>query len=305
MLKVGEVRPGVYKGKAKQESNGHGQNSDIVPNGYVGYPAASERREAEGLHSWWYDALELAHSMRGLKWKYGQGVYIPSPDRPQERGPFLWATLRSFVRNFITLDVLESLVKLFPGVGNPTGGSIFYPFLPLPQRLLVATTIHILTGSAILSGFGMVYDLITLIAVSLLHSSPSSWPPVMDNPWVSCSMHEFWSKRWHQSLRQTFLIFGGYPGKWIGGNLGMLFGAFVASGLFHECAMYSMGRGYDHSATTFFAVQAPILLAERLYRKVTGKPMGGWLGRALVYFNLFIVAQPMGESPSFSPFYKC
>ena len=174
---------------------------------------------------------------------------------------------------------------------------MFYSQLPIPLRYTVSTTIHILTGSALLAGFGMVYDLITLIAVILFDSSPRSWPPVMDNPWISESMHEFWAKRWHQLLRQTFLVFGGYPGKWIAGSWGMVFGTFLASGLFHECAMYAMNRGYDHSATMFFAAQGPVLVFERLWKRATGKRVRGWIGRAWVYFIMFIAAQPMGKRP--------
>ncbi|KAG2009919.1 hypothetical protein CC2G_012790 [Coprinopsis cinerea AmutBmut pab1-1] len=284
MLKVGEIRPGVTKGKAK-----HVPNGSAIPNGYY-----SHSDEVEERHNYWlYDAFELAHTLRGLQWKFGQGMHIPPFERPLERKAFLRATFISFVKNFLLLDLLESLVKLFPGVGSPTGGSIWYSDLKPPLRFAVATIIHLLTGGAILSGFGMVYDLITLIAVAFCGSSPRSWPPVMDNPWIAESMHEFWAKRWHQLLRQTFLVFGGYPGKWIAGPMGMVFGTFLASGLFHECAMYNMGRGYDHSATLFFGAQGPVLVLERLWRKVTGKRVGGWPGRLWVYFIMFIAAQPM------------
>lgn len=292
MLKVGEARPGVAKGKGKHAANGSTyRNSFDHHNG-----VAVENHGHPYIATWLYDAFELAHTLRGLQWKFGQGVHIPPFDRPLERGAFLHATFLSFIKNYILLDVLESLIKLFPKVGSPMGGSIFYAQLsPLP-RYAVSTTIHLLSGSAILSGFGMVYDLITLIAVGLFNSSPRSWPPVMDNPWTAQSMHEFWAKRWHQLLRQTFLVFGGYPGKWIAGQIGMLFGTFLASGLFHECAMYSMGRGYDHSATLFFAAQGPILVLERVWRRVTGRKVGGWLGRLEVYFIMFIAAQPMCTS---------
>lgn len=294
MLKIGEIRPGVVKGKGRGTQNGY-TNGSAHGNGHTS--ANGLEMQDEGLHAWWYDAFELAHTMRGLKWKFGQGVHIPPPDRPQDRGGFIRATLLSFIRNFLLLDFLESLVKLFPGVGSPVGGSMFYSQLSIPLRYIVSTTIHILTGSALLAGFGMVYDLITLVAVVFFNSSLRSWPPVMDNPWISESMHEFWAKRWHQLLRQTFLVFGGYPGRLIAGSWGMVFGTFLASGLFHECAMYAMNRGYDHSATMFFAAQGPVLVFERLWRRATGKRVGGWIGRSWVYFIMFIAAQPMGKCP--------
>ncbi|KAG6890605.1 hypothetical protein C0995_006581 [Termitomyces sp. Mi166 len=202
-----------------------------VSNGHAG---SSAQHHLSFIPPAIYDAVELMHTLRGLQWKFGQ-------------------------------DFLESVIKLFPGVGSPFGGGIFYPSLSPFWRYSVSTLIHVLTGSTLLTGFGMVYDLITLIAVGCLDSSPTSWPPVIDNPWGADSMHELWSKRWHQLLRQTFLVLGGYPGKWLAGDLGLLLGTFIASGLFHECAMYSMGRGYNHAAPIFFAMQGPILLLERLW----------------------------------------
>jgi len=277
MLKVGESRPGVIKGK--ESINAHAR-----PASPPGHPF---------IAPWLYDAVELIHTMRGLKWKFGQGMHIPKETKPQDRVPFLRATFVSFVQNFLLLDLLDSTIKLFPGVGSPVGGSMFYANLQPIWRYTVSTFIHIMTGTSILVGFGMVYDLVTLLAVLSLNSSPTSWPPVLDHPWTADSMHVFWSKRWHQLLRQTFVVLGGYPGKWIAGDLGMLFGIFIASGLFHECAMYSMGRGFDHTVAIFFTLQGPILILERMWARLTSRRVGGLTGRLWVYSILFIGAQPM------------
>ncbi|KAJ6585085.1 hypothetical protein B0H19DRAFT_409896 [Mycena capillaripes] len=243
--------------------------------------------------AWLYDSFELIHTTRGLRWKFAQGTYIPAHTRPLERRAFLRATLDSFIQNFLLLDLLESCIKLFPGVGVPAGGSMFYHELPLIPRYIVSTTIHMLTGSSLLAGFGMVYDLITLVAVGLLDSAPTSWPPVLDHPWRADSLHTLWARSWHQLLRNTFLVFGGYPGRWLAGDVGMLLGTFLASGLFHECSVYTLGRGFDHSVTLFFAAQGPLLIGERLWRKVLGKRVGGRFGRIWVYFVMFIGSQPM------------
>lgn len=281
MLKVGETSPGVIEGQGKGKE---------VPNG------STRRYKLSFVPRAIYDTIELIHTLRGLQWKFGQGIYVPKPNRPQERSSFLYATLISFIWNFLFLDFLESMIKLFPGVGSPLGGSMFYPALSPSWRYTVSTAIHILTGSSILTGFRMVYDLVTLIAVGCLDGSPASWPPVVDNPWNADSMHRLWSKHWHQLLRQTFVVLGGYPGKWLAGDIGLLFGTFTASGLFHECAMYSMGGGYDHAVPIFFSMQAPILLLERLWRKLTGRHVGGWPGRLWVYSIVFFSAQPMSQS---------
>ncbi|KAJ7043077.1 hypothetical protein C8F04DRAFT_29225 [Mycena alexandri] len=294
MLKVGERQPGQMKGKeavkgeaaAAQLTNG---------NGHAASPEPTEP-PARLIPTWLYDAFELIHTMRGVRWKFTQGTYVPAPTRPLARPAFLRATLRSFVTNFLLLDLLESLVKLFPGVGTPTGGSIFYAGLPPVPRYVVSTLIHMLTGSALLAGFGMVYDLITLLAVVVFDSAPAGWPPITDAPWHAESMHQLWAHSWHQLLRNTFLVFGGYPGRWIAGDVGMLLGTFVASGLYHEFSIYTMGRGLDHTVTLFFAAQGPILIGERLWRRITGRRVGGRIGRMWVYFVMFIAAQPMIDS---------
>jgi hypothetical protein len=241
------------------------------------------------------DGLELVFAFRGIGWDFGRGMYVPAPTRPQERDAYLRATLRSFILNFIALDFIDSCLKLVPGVGSVDGGSIYLSHLPPLQRYAVAMSIHFSTGCALLTGFWMVYDLCTLVAVGALHHSPSSWPPVMDNPWVSTSLHEFWARRWHQLLRQTFLVFGGRPGRALAGNVGLVLGAFTASGLFHELSMYAMGRGGDARVPLFFFMQGCSLIGERVWRRITGRRVGGLWGAAWVYFDIVVLGQPLCE----------
>ncbi|KAH9065491.1 hypothetical protein EDB87DRAFT_1077743 [Lactarius vividus] len=258
-----------------------------------GDASVKERQCSTLLPLWLQDALELMFSMRGLGWDFGKGVYTPPATRPQERLPFLRATVNSFLVNFLILDIVEATIKLIPGVGDPFGGSIFFADLPFPTRYLVSTTIHTLTGIAFVAGFGMVYDLITLFSVVFLSHSPSSWPPVMDNPWAAQSLHEFWAKRWHQLLRQTFLVFGGIPGRKIGGNVGLVLGTFLASGFFHECTILAMGHEWDSRVPLFFLMQGGSVIGERIWRKITGRRVGGLLGRLWVYFDIIILGQPL------------
>ncbi|KDQ25604.1 hypothetical protein PLEOSDRAFT_1090098 [Pleurotus ostreatus PC15] len=288
MLKRDEILPGQLR-KAHSDHDINGSATSVEP----------DLRIDASLIT---DAIDVAHTMRGLSYQYSAGVRVPPHTRPLERRAFLGATLRSFITNFLVLDLLETFLKFFPNVGSPSGGSMFYPTLPLVTRYTVSTVIHVLTGTCLLAGFGMVYDLITLLAVGVVGGSPLRWPPVMENPWISQSMHEFWGLRWHQLLRQTFLAFGGYPLQYVFKRLhlpsdfGMVFGVFLASALFHECSIYSMGKGFDPAPVIFFLTQVLVLAAERIWRHVTGRRVGGWPGTLWVYAILFFGAQPMIDS---------
>jgi hypothetical protein len=247
------------------------------------------------------DTLDLIFSMRGIGWEFGRGVFIPKETKPLARSPFLRATLRSFASNYILLDFLNFLVKLFPGVGSFSGGSIFYASLPWPQRYAVSTTIHFLTGCSIYTGFAFVYDLITLFGVYILHNPPASWPPVFFRPFTADSLHSFWSKRWHQTLRHVFLVYGGYPIRRLfsllslPSDLAVVLGVFTVSGLYHECGMYTMGHGLQWRVPVFFALQAPLLVLERLFRRVTGRTVSGMWGVVWVYFCIVVLGQPLSE----------
>ncbi|KAF8627404.1 hypothetical protein AX17_006219 [Amanita inopinata Kibby_2008] len=296
MLKHCESQlPGNTKGKPSQNlSNGDCRHAN-------GPHLNDNTHRHPVLPSCVADAFDLAHTLRGLSYKFSYGTYIPLHTRPvSPPSAFLLATLRSFAINYLALDLIESLIKLLPnGIGTTEGGSIFLPptFAATPYaRFAASTSIHLLTGSALISGFGMVYDLITLIAVGIFKSPSYAWPPMMENPWGADSMHAFWARRWHQFLRRTLIVLGGIPGYWIAGELGMLFGAFIASGLFHECSMYAMDRGLDWGGFVFFAIQGPVLLIERLWRLVTGRRVCGWPGRLWVYTVIFVCGQTLTDS---------
>lgn len=287
MLKVGEEEPGVPIKDACHA------NGDAPPKGPRPSPPSIRKSR---LPDCLYDALELVFTWRGIGWKFGASLYVPKEHRPLERSAFLSATMVSLLENFLIFDACESFIKLVPGVGSPQGGTIFRPELPFLQRYVLSTAIHVATGSCILSGFQLYYDLLTLTGVGLLSHEPSSWPPVMDNPWQSDSLHIFWSKRWHQLLRQTFFVYGGFVGRFLAGNLGILFGTFFGSGLYHEAAAYALGQGFDYRVIYFFVLQAPLLLSERLWARITGHRIGGIYGRLWVYFCIIILGQPLVDS---------
>ncbi|KAF8909136.1 hypothetical protein CPB85DRAFT_1376266 [Mucidula mucida] len=272
----------------------------LMPEGALRVGETSLDERSSGLNPpcqpWLSALVEMALTARGFKFKYGQDIPLPKQAYRQDRDSFLKATGKMIVQSFFMLDLMDTLLKLCPGVAAPEGGTMFYADLPAGQRYGISTIIHIATGFLFLSGFKLGYQFFALIAVGVFRNSPADWPPVIDQPWISESMHELWAKRWHQLLRDSFYIYGGYIGGKIAGRGGLVLGMFLASGLFHELAMYSMRGGFYYEPVIFFAGQAIILWFERLWRTSTGRRVGGWTGRVWVYFVMVVLGQPMVDS---------
>jgi hypothetical protein len=88
-------------------------------------------------------------------------------------------------------------------------------------------------------------------------------------------------------------VFGGIPGPGkIAGDVGLVLGTFLASGLFHECTILAMGRERDSRVPLFFLVQGGSVIGERIWKKATGRRVDGLLGRLWVYFDIIIIGQP-------------
>jgi len=78
-------------------------------------------------------------------------------------------------------------------------------------------------------------------------------------------------------------VFGGIPGRKIAGDVGLVLGTFLASGLFHECTILAKGREWDSRVPLFFLVQGGSVIGERIWKKATGRRVDGLLGRLWVY----------------------
>lgn len=309
VLKEGELYPGVLSKKSHQANgngsttstaNGNGSTPHIGNGNGVAHVTTNgsvivKPSKSSFLPKWCLDVLDVCFSMRGYGWKFGHGVHRPKDPRPMERGAFLRATFYALIKAGLFVDLTESALKLFPGIRDEQGGSFFFAELPFFRRYLVSTVLNIMTGQALCLGIEGFYEMFTIVAVGLFDSDPNEWPPVMDSPFLSESLHGIWARNWHQLLRQTFIVMGGIPGGYIGGNVGMVLGTFLASGLYHEIAIQAMGRGWDWMPVLFFAIQGPLLILERLWRSVTGRRVGGWIGRLWVYLVLLGGAQIMSS----------
>ncbi|OSD01670.1 hypothetical protein PYCCODRAFT_1452719 [Trametes coccinea BRFM310] len=224
-----------------------------------------------------FDALEVGLTMRGVGWDFGKYTPIPRSSRPAERHAYVGAVVRDLIRNILLIDILDTVTKQVPGV-TPTGGSIFLQELPPIERYALSTALHIAHGVTIYAGVCIVYDVTSLVGVILFHQSPSLWPPISGHLLEARSLHDFWVKTWHQAFRYTFLTLGGFAGQWLAGGIGMVFGCFAASAMFHEFGLLVAGKEPDMRVFIFFLLQAVGIALEKAFASLTGRRVGGWLG---------------------------
>ncbi|KAG8876339.1 hypothetical protein FRB97_004278 [Tulasnella sp. 331] len=256
---------------------------------------------AEGPVAQAYRALkdfwDLFVNWRGLGWDFGSGSGLKLPalyKDEKNRSKWLARTVQDIFARYLVLDVLGSFIHLQPWVPDvPTlkGGTIWSPDLPYVPRLILGTAIHIAFAESIMQLGSLVYDVNSLFCVGILRQDPTRWPPLFGNYWKSTSFGDYWSTKWHQVLRQSFLILGGFPGGFLFGVLGMVLGTFFASGLLHSWAFYGSGGHMDPAVMWSFTAQALGLICERAYYKITGKRVNGWVGRVCVIAGVFLGGQ--------------
>ncbi|KAI0303620.1 hypothetical protein B0F90DRAFT_1815930 [Multifurca ochricompacta] len=123
------------------------------------------------------------------------------------------------------------------------------------------------------------YHIATLIGRIILRQPASHWPPNSHRPWLSTSIHEFWSFRWHQFFRHFFITFGARPGGALLGQPGALIGAFTISATIHYLGMWGLGHGTDFiAAGIFFLFMGLGTVFEDAFKKATGVRVQGMLG---------------------------
>ena len=119
------------------------------------------------------------------------------------------------------------------------------------------------------------YHIATLIGRILLRQSAWQWPPVFNRPWMSTSVAEFWSVRWHQQLRYLFVKFGSRPGGALLGRAGALMGAFAVSAVLHYIMMWGVEF---HTVGGFFLLMGVGVVLEHAFKVVTARHVGGIWG---------------------------
>ena len=229
------------------------------------------------------DALDLMFSLRGLGWSwFNPRLRLPKETRNvQSKASFILSCLTSSLCTMVLSDIAHYFVQSFDPIhlGTAAGGTIFDPTLPPLARYARSTVITVLVGLVMCFSIETLHNITALNCIVFFGQSPSQWPPISNNPWLSTSLSELWGYRWHQSFRELFGTFGGKPLAYLIGPMGGVMGSFLASGFFHNCGLWGMGRGSDFPRMGgFFVMMGMGVVIERGWKGVTGHRVGGVLG---------------------------
>ena len=244
-------------------------------------PLVRQLRPTDSTPSTLMDALDLAFTFRGYGWNWSRGVYFPRETRPSDRIGFVnYVILSAAAHAFICSITFGALRSFSPvGLGAISGGSVFDETLPFLVRYLRSSIISIVGCFAAYSFLQMGYDLSTIGGVLLLWQDPAQWPPAFDAPWRATSLAEFWGRRWHQWFRHIFLVQAGYPLSFFFGRVGLVIGAFFSSAVFHHVGLYALDSTSElWRMLVGFGMMVPGIFAERTFKRLTGRKVGGLAG---------------------------
>ncbi|KAG8215148.1 hypothetical protein J3R82DRAFT_8639 [Butyriboletus roseoflavus] len=229
-----------------------------------------------------WNTWDLLINPRGIGWNWPRGLVVPKPTfETDSRFIFVLLSAAGVAFHALAFDAcVQSMRILSPETfGSLQGGSLFDQSLPPVLELLRSVLVSLLGASSAYFGLQYSYQLLAIVCVILFHQHPSQWPPLFDSPWLSTSLSELWGRRWHQMMRDMLLTLGGQPFDYMFGRLGSVLGVFLVSGIFHDIELRSSGRGGNSVVPVgFWTMQGIGVILERVWKKVTGRSVGGVWG---------------------------
>ena len=222
------------------------------------------------------DALDLLGNQRGIGWSWSKNPFPRDSTPPPSIALLLIKTLFKLT----LFDAARYIVLCVrPGVDNPGGDTIFDPSLTLVPRAALAALCCACTGVCGYTTIDSLYHIATIVGRIVYRQPAFMWPRLFHRPWLSTSIDEFWSFRWHQLPRRDFVVFGARPGGALFGRPGAVMGAFAVSAILHHIGLWGVGKGADFvTAGGFFLLMGVGAVMEGAFTRVTGLRVGGWVG---------------------------
>ena len=218
------------------------------------------------------DAFDLICNLRGIGWSWSHNPF-PKTSTWSTSIPVILAKL---LLNYVENDASNCLLEHFrPSVANPPGDTIFDPSLSIVPQYACAAFYTVCGAMVLITNIDVYYYFATLIGRTLLRQSAWQWPPDFNSPWMSTSIAELWSVRWHQQLRYVFVTFGSRPGGALLGRAGAVMGAFAVSAVLHYIMMCGAEFRYVGG---FFLLMGVGVVLEHAFKVVTARRVGGIWG---------------------------
>ena len=239
-----------------------------------------------------WNACDLLVNHRGIGWIGPPKMPIPTPYfRVESRVTFFFLSLGRVVLLVVLNDILGRYVGSFglDSLRAPNGGTLFDPSLPPLERYTKSSLITLAAAFSAYLVISTIYHLQAALFTLLFQQYPSQWPPFFDAPLLSTSLTSFWSTRWHQLYRESFVEVGSRPLEVYFGRVGRILGAFTVSGILHDVGMRGMGRGANTlEVMGFFLLHAVGMIMEYAWKRATGKHVGGIIGFVWAFSYLIV-----------------
>ena len=221
------------------------------------------------------DSYDLLCNHREIGWV---GSHTPSP-RESTPPPSVSLLLAKALLKLTVLDASQYIIQfLCPPANNPKGGSTFDPDLALVPRTALAAFCGIMGGLWMYGIIDTQYHIEAVIGRTIFRQPASAWPRLLNRPWMSTSIQEFWNFRWHQLYRHIFIVFGARPGGALLGKPGAFMGAFAVSAILHHLALWGTGNGSEFATAGGFFLLMGIGAVMEVAFTTTGLQVQGWIG---------------------------
>lgn len=240
--------------------------------------------------------LDLLINLRGIGWEHGISQGAPALPVPkvtrQERWSWIVRNLLPCVWYYLLYDAIFVLIedtRFNVHAHTPRGGSI-WDCTDGAFGVAGPYLICLAYASTFVCVQYMSHAVMGAFAIGLFNDIPSRWdPPGVKCPWISTSVRDFWSNRWHQYLRISFMTLGFWPvkavvepiaGKRVATYVAVV-GAFAASGIIHDVGRVALAPSPGWGITEvslFFAIQPVAIFCEQLWEHFTGRKVKGVLG---------------------------
>lgn len=253
-----------------------------------------DKSDPDSVYTACWNTWDLLINPRGIGWNWPRGLVIPkSTSDTNSRRAFVLSLTVGFALHVVAFDAcVQTIRMLSPDTfGSLHGGTLFDHTLPPLLEFARAVLIAFLAAASAYFGIQYTYKFLAIVCMLAFYQEPSQWPPLFDKPWLSTSLGALWGRRWHQMMRDMLMTLGMQPFEWALGRPGGLLGAFFVSGVFHDI---ELGRGgYTTVVVGFWVMNGVGVVLERVWKKVTGKQVGGVWGRVWMMGWLVIWGLPM------------